>query len=77
VSQAGREASTLRVELEIAEASVPNQFEAVLDGLSRKRTGAVLVLGDSMFFLHRVRLGDVLLRTRLPSMFANTEHVEA
>lgn len=56
---------------------MPNQFEAVLDGLSRKRTGAVLVLGDSMFFLHRVRLGDVLLRTRLPSMFANTEHVEA
>ena len=77
LSRARREASALGVELEIAEARAPNEFGAALEGLRRKRVGAALIFGDGMFFLNRARLGDLLLRTRLPSMFANTEHVEA
>ena len=75
--RAQHEAPALGVDLEIAEARAPDHFGAAVDGLRRKRVGAVLVLGDGMFFLNRARLGDVLLQTRLPSMFGNTEHVEA
>jgi putative ABC transport system substrate-binding protein len=72
-----REAATLGVELEPAEASTPNRFDTALKGLGRRRVGAVLVLGDGMFFLNGTRLGTALLQARLPSMFGNTEHVEA
>jgi putative ABC transport system substrate-binding protein len=75
--RARREAPALSVDLEIAEARAPDQLGPTVDGLRRKRVGAVLVLGDGMFFLNRARLGDVLLQSRLPSMFGNTEHVEA
>jgi putative ABC transport system substrate-binding protein len=77
LSRARREAPVLGLDIEIAEAAVPNQIEAALEALSRKRVGAVLVLGDGMFFLSRAQLGTLLLRFRLPSMFANVEHVEA
>jgi putative tryptophan/tyrosine transport system substrate-binding protein len=77
LTRARHAASALDVELELAQASAPSQFEAVVQDLSRKRVGAVLILADGMFFLNRARLADLLLRTRLPSMFGNTEHVEA
>src|SRR5712692_9703112 len=38
---------------------------------------ALLVLGDGMFFLNRARIGDLALRSRLPSMFMGIEHVQA
>jgi len=77
LSRARKHAPTLGLELEIAEASTTHQFEAALEVLGRRRVGAVLVLGDGMFFLNRARLGNLLLQSRLPSMFANVEHVEA
>jgi putative ABC transport system substrate-binding protein len=77
LSQARRGAAALGVELEIEEASGPGQLELALKRLGHKRVGAVLVLADGMFFLNRTRLGQLLVQTRLPSMFGNTEHVEA
>jgi putative tryptophan/tyrosine transport system substrate-binding protein len=77
MSQLRHEAATLGVELESAEASAPTRFDIALEGLRRRRVGAMLVLGDGMFFLNGARLGNALLQARLPSMFGNTEHVEA
>jgi putative tryptophan/tyrosine transport system substrate-binding protein len=53
-------------ELELLTAAVP--------GLARI---GVFSIGDGMFFLNRSRLANLLLKTRLPSMFSNTAHVEA
>lgn len=77
LDRARQEAVALGVELEIAEAGTPSGMEIALKSLSRKRVDAALVLGDGMFFLNRSRLGHLLLQARLPSMFANGEHVEA
>ena len=77
LNRSRREALALGVELDVGEASTPGRIEIALQGFGRTRVGAVLVLGDGMFFLNRSRLGQLLLQTRLPSMFANTEHVEA
>jgi putative ABC transport system substrate-binding protein len=77
VSQLRREAASLGVELETAGASTPNQLDIALERLRRRPVGAVLVLADGMFFLNGTQLGGALLQGRLPSMFGNTEHVEA
>jgi ABC-type uncharacterized transport system substrate-binding protein len=37
----------------------------------------LLVLPDGMFWGERRRIADFALRSRLPSMFGNTEHAEA
>jgi putative ABC transport system substrate-binding protein len=72
-----REAPRLDVKLEIAEARVENQLETAVESLNREHIAALLVLADGMFFLNRARLGGLLFQARLPSMFGNTEHVEA
>jgi putative ABC transport system substrate-binding protein len=77
VERARHDAPAVGLELEFAEASAPERLDAALEALSRKRVGGVLVLGDGMFFLNRTRLGNLLLKLQLPSMFANAEHVEA
>jgi putative ABC transport system substrate-binding protein len=77
LNRARDDALALGVKLQIAEAREPNHFEPALKGLSHKHVGAVLVLGDGMFFLNRSPLANLLLKNRLPSMFSNTEHVEA
>ena len=77
LSRARQEAVALGVQLEVAEVRGPGRIQNALEGFGRKRMTAVLVLGDGMFFLNRTQLGQVLLETRFPSMFANTEHVEA
>jgi putative ABC transport system substrate-binding protein len=64
LNQTRREALALGVEIQVAEAREPNEFEPALEGLNRKRVGAVLVLGDGMFFLNRSRLANLLLKTR-------------
>jgi putative ABC transport system substrate-binding protein len=72
-----QEAIALGVQLEVAEAGIPGRIQIALENLSRQRVTAALILGDGMFFLNRWRLGHLLLQTGLPSMFANSEHVEA
>jgi hypothetical protein len=50
-----QEAIAVGVELEVTEAGTPGRIEIALEGLSRKRVAAVLVLGDGMLFLNRWR----------------------
>jgi putative ABC transport system substrate-binding protein len=45
--------------------------------MTRERARAVLVLGDSMFFMHRARIADLAKRQRLPTMSVQREHAEA
>jgi len=39
--------------------------------------GGLLVLADPLFFVHRVRIADLALRRRLPSMFIGRPYAEA
>jgi putative ABC transport system substrate-binding protein len=45
--------------------------------MAKERVRALLVVADSMFFLHRARLADLAAKTELPSMYENREYVEA
>jgi hypothetical protein len=41
-----------------------------------ERAGAIIILGDTMFFGHRTRIADHALRRRLPTVFGASEYVE-
>ena len=45
--------------------------------VARAQGGALLVLADPLFFGHRVRIADLALRHRLPSMFIGRPYAEA
>ena len=43
----------------------------------RERAGALLLTGDSMFFVHRARLAELAAKHRVPSMSTQWQWVEA
>ena len=54
-------------------------LESAFAELKRGRAEALLVAGTGggTFFTQRVRLADLALAQRLPTMFGNTENVES
>ena len=45
--------------------------------MARERAGALLVVPDAVFGLHRGRLQDLAAKSRLPAMYGSREHTEA
>jgi len=70
-------ARSLGVQLQILEARGPDDFESAFRAMTRERGGALLVLADGMFFVHRTRIADLAAKQRLPTMFTPREHVDA
>jgi putative ABC transport system substrate-binding protein len=69
-------ARSLGVQLQLLEARSPNEFDSAFAVVTRKRAGALLVLADAVFLLHRTRLADLAARSRLPAMYGLTEHAQ-
>jgi putative ABC transport system substrate-binding protein len=70
-------AKALAVQLQIREARGPNEIDSAFSAMTRERPGALLVLGDAVFLLHRTRLADLATRSRLPAMYNFREFVDA
>jgi putative tryptophan/tyrosine transport system substrate-binding protein len=70
-------ARSLGVQLQLLEARGPNDFDGAFAAMAKERVGALLVVADSMFFLHRSRLADLAARSRLPAAYGLRENVEA
>jgi putative ABC transport system substrate-binding protein len=70
-------ARSLDLQLQLLEAREPSEFDAAFAAMATERAGALLVTGDSMFFLHRARLADLAVKGRLPSMSTQEQWVEA
>jgi putative ABC transport system substrate-binding protein len=45
--------------------------------MSRERTGALVVLGDPLFYSHRARIAALAAQHRLPAIYGLREHAEA
>ena len=65
------------VQLQLLEARGPNEFDGAFAAMAKERVGALLVMSDSMFLLHRTRLADLAARSRLPVAYGLREMVEA
>jgi putative ABC transport system substrate-binding protein len=64
------------VRLHVVEARGPEAFDEALAAVARARAGALLVLADGAFLLHRARLADVAAKHRLPVMYGVREHMD-
>jgi len=70
-------ARSLGVQLQLLEARGPNEFDGAFAAMAKERVGALLVVADGVFVLHRTRLADLAARSRLPAAYGIRENVEA
>jgi putative ABC transport system substrate-binding protein len=70
-------AAALGLQPQLLETRGPGEFDGAFAAMARERAGALLLLTESLFFLHRARLADLAVRNRLPSMSGLREYVEA
>ncbi|MGH7406987.1 MAG: ABC transporter substrate-binding protein, partial [Candidatus Methylomirabilales bacterium] len=74
--QANAAARALGVDLQVLEARSPDQFEPAFEAMVQGRVGALLELGDAMFWTHRRRLAELEAKHRLPTMYGRREQME-
>ena len=70
-------AGSLGVQLQLQEASEPNEFDGAFAAMAKERVDALLVVADGMFIFQRARLADLAAKNRVPSMHGVRENVEA
>jgi putative ABC transport system substrate-binding protein len=70
-------ARSLGVQLQLLEARGPDEFDNAFAAMAKERVGALFVASEAMLNLHRVRLADLALRNKLPSMHGFREDAEA
>jgi len=75
----GTQAAAQQVGLTVVpvDASDPPQIEEAFATFARERVQAVRVLADALYFRYPQQLAELALKHRLPTMFAQREHVAA
>jgi putative ABC transport system substrate-binding protein len=66
-----------RIRLQRVEGSGPDDFDAAFAAATRERADALIGTGSSTFIVHRVKLAELAVRHRLPTMYGYREMVEA
>ena len=70
-------ARSLGVQLQLLEARGPDGLDAAFAAMAKERVGALLVVSDTMFGIHRARLADLAAKNQVPSMHGTRQNVEA
>ncbi len=70
-------ARSVDVQLRILEARAPSDLARAFSAMTRQKAGALIILGDAMFFEQRRRIAESALGSRLPAMAAQREFAEA
>jgi putative ABC transport system substrate-binding protein len=70
-------ARPLRLQLYRFDARSPEEFDRVFAAIARERANGLLVLVDSMFTIHRMRLAELAATYHLPTMHGLREYVVA
>jgi putative ABC transport system substrate-binding protein len=77
MTRAKEAATALGLALAEVQAGAPAELEEAFAVMVNERVNSVLVLADGMYFLNRRDIAELALRRRLPTMFQNSEHVQA
>jgi putative ABC transport system substrate-binding protein len=70
-------ARVLGVQLQLIEARGPDEIDRALAAVAKKRTKALLILGDPVFTAHRKRMADLSTKHRIPTVSGTREYAEA
>jgi putative ABC transport system substrate-binding protein len=73
VREAKRAAESLSLQLQIIETHGPNDLESAFGKMREESAGALLVLPDARFTEQRAILGNLALKSGLPTMFGSRE----
>jgi putative ABC transport system substrate-binding protein len=70
-------AGALKLELQIFAARNPDELDKAFAAIDKARVGALLVLSDPIFILHRAQIVDLARMSRLPAMYGTREFAAA
>jgi len=70
-------AAALKIRLQTLEAQSADELEAAFQAATSERADAMQVFGDPITFLHRKRIAELALRSRLPTIYLFKPNVEA
>lgn len=70
-------ARTLGVRLQVLEARNVGQLAPAFAAMTRERAEALVILGDTLFWIHRQRLAELEASHRLPAIHGTVELAEA
>src|SRR5262245_37943626 len=65
------------MELQVLEASGPDDFDSAFSAMTRARVGGLLIGPSPMFYIHYRRLVHLAAKNRLPALYTFREAVEA
>jgi putative ABC transport system substrate-binding protein len=77
VKEIKRDAQSLGVQLQALEVRHLDEFENAFKTASRVKASAILVLPTSILNSNRKRIADLATKTRLPTMLATSQHMDA
>lgn len=69
--------NALGVQIVVLEARRPEDFDSTFATMARERVKAVAVLGDPLFWVHRVRLAELCVKHGLPSVWGGAGYLDA
>jgi putative ABC transport system substrate-binding protein len=69
-------ARTLRVELQRVEARNRGELDSAVQATTKQGAGAILVLSDPVFSVHRARIVELVAKVRLPAIYGIREAAE-
>jgi putative ABC transport system substrate-binding protein len=69
-------AQSLGIEIEVADAPAPDRLENAFATITAARAGALIVLGDAMFFGQYPRVVAFTAASHLPALFPEKQPVE-
>lgn len=70
-------APRLGMQLQAFEVRSPSEISNIFTAMTREGVGAVLVYGSSMLYAHRAKIVDLAVKSRLPTMGAAPEWMDA
>ena len=70
-------ARSLNLQLHVLEARTSSDFAAAFAAATKKRAGALLPQGGSVYFANKARLVELAAESRLPVLYGVKEYVEA
>jgi putative ABC transport system substrate-binding protein len=77
LEEAKAAARSLGVQLQTVEARMPAEFDGAFEAMTRERAGALLVFPNVLFYLHRTRIADLAMKSRLPAISGFREWADA
>ena len=77
VREAETAAATLGLQAHVHPVRTPGELDRAFAAITRQQAGALLVLPDPLFDLHRQRILDLVAKRRLPALYGTRDWVDA